>query len=148
MNFIRRIAPLFLLSIFSLTQLHAIFPHVHHDHDGGGIDSVSTHHHHHDGSELGDFPIDSNDHDHALGFWDQILEGHSHQNLPAEENALVDAIKRQFGSATFIIDSIIDYGTVSLDVDKKQSTTDYDYGLVHDQLYLSALSHRGPPSLV
>ncbi|MFS4454928.1 hypothetical protein [Maribacter sp. 2304DJ31-5] len=151
MDFIRKIAPVVLLSIFSLTIFHSILPHIHHGHDVAEIifDEVSEHDHHlttH--TEKHDQGDDKHEHN-GLDFLHHFLEGHSHNSIPVE-NVLIahQDVKRLFGSDNFVVGGTdAHYGFIITGYEKCSAVRGYSLKLGHD-FHLSSFSHRGPPSLV
>lgn len=147
-NLIRKIAPFLLLSVFSITQLHAIFPHDHHDHSS---DILHLADHHHSDDHFGESEHTSDnlgDNNSASDFFNHLFEGHSHQHVPVESMILTDDVNCQTKSKHDIVPTVVwfDYG-ITLE-ENKQAITNSPSSAILSVFYLSSLSRRGPPSLV
>lgn len=148
MNIIRKIAPVLLLSVFSLTQLHAILPHVHHDHHSTG-EIVEFEHHHNDSHDSHDenFVHDSNDHDSSSEFIAHFFDAHSHQDVPHQHIVLTDELKVQSKTKSDFTQVDFSYKVTVPEKERKPIVKRFS-NIYYPIPYLSSLSLRGPPSLV
>ena len=146
-NCIRKIAPFLLLCVFSITQLHAIIPHKHHDHTSSSeqLDVEHDHHHHHHSNA--ENSNDVHDHDSSSEFIAHFFDSHSHQNIHHEVIVLVDNVKvKTKSNSTF---SRIDFAYKIAVPEKERKPIVKGISDVHSlTFYLSSFSLRGPPVLV
>lgn len=145
MNSIRKIAPFLLLSVFSITQLHAILPHIHHDHHSDFEGLVIEHHHSDEHSE--EVSNASYNHNTTSEFLAHFFEAHSHQHVPNEVVVLVDDLKVQSKSKSDFLQTLSRYQIAVPEEERKPIIQRFSDEL-HSISYLSSYSLRGPPSLV
>lgn len=149
MNCIRKIAPVLLLCVFSITQLHAVIPHKHHNHDSNNEGLDVEHHHHHNDHHSHDEPFnDSHNHDNTSDeFVAHFLDSHSHQDIHHEVIVLVDNVKlKKKSNSNFLI---TDFAYKIAVPEKERKPIVKGISDVHSlTFYLSSFSLRGPPVLV
>lgn len=145
MNSIRKIAPFLLLSVFSITQLHAILPHIHHDHHSDYEELVIEHHHSDEHSE--EVSNVSYNHNTTSEFLAHFFEAHSHQHVPNEIIVLVDDLKVQSKSKSDFVYIPYSYQIAVPEEERKPIIQGFSVEL-HSISYLSSFSLRGPPYLV
>lgn len=145
MNFIRKIAPFLLLSIFSIAQLHDIIPHLHHDHHNDVVDTTLTHHHY-DNYHEKSFK-DVHNYEITSEFIAHFFDSHSHQDAPHEHIVLTNDIKVQSKSKNDLVQTNFDYKVIVPEEERKPISQGV-YKALYSKSYLSSFSLRGPPSLV
>ncbi|WP_459210906.1 hypothetical protein [Aquimarina rhabdastrellae] len=151
MNSIRKIAPIVLLSIFSLTLLHTILPHIHHVHE---LEHAITDHdvdHHHDDIDTNHHHENkSGDHHNDLDFFNHFLESHAHNAITDEVIVLAQYVKTALEKTTDDSTKILPYTfLLKRDLSSITSTINDIYVLksVRKPL-LTSLSLRGPPAFI
>lgn len=159
MNFIRKIAPFLLLSVFCFIQAHAILPHVHHIHDDIENHHDTNHHHHndqksHDNHEdlnITDVVIESNDHHRNSDFLIHLFDGHLHDIVSVHDNDLFLNLQKQKNKNSKLLTKFLlyTYNHDILYITKKYRVFNHiePEGRINDFL-IGSYSHRGPPSLV
>ena len=149
MNWIRKIAPYLLLSVFSLTTLHAVFPHAHHVHDLAHSHETNFHnheeHHHHDASDHSHQELENE----SKSAFEFFLEFHSHgtdsqPNFTHSEVVFTKKqIKDQYRHSIYIDDELL-----LVELPQKHHSI---YATINKRPLsplLNTISPRGPPSLV
>ena len=147
MKLIRKTAPLFFLSIFSLLTLHQVLPHVHHGHEGfeDTIGHIEDHHHdhenghHHHGDEE-----DNQDFD-FLGF---LLENHAHSISIDDMQTIKNAVTQKVVNKNIALNTFyeLDIRSPSDDCVKNSKFGKAPSGF-SNKIYLSTSFLRGPPAL-
>ncbi len=147
MKFIRKIAPFLLLSIFSLTQLHAILPHTHHDHTLDANKITKEHHHHIEHSEAANI---SDTHKHEINLIEYLFERHSH-NIALKEDVTLYNFQKQKSEDLKVAAKYVLYKycydvryitkqyRVFNHIEPERKTTDF---------LCNSYSLRGPPSFI
>jgi hypothetical protein len=145
MKVIRKTAPLFFLSIFSLLTLHQVLPHVHHEHEGfedtiGHIEDQhheNGHHHHGDEQDNQDFDF--------LGF---LLGNHVHNISTSDIQTVKNVVIQKVVNKNDVLNTFYELDLRPPSDDGVQKSKFGRASLSSgNKVYLSTSFLRGPPAL-
>ncbi len=137
-----------LLSIFSLTILHTLLPHVHHTHEDGHA-NTEIHEHYDTTTMSSDHDEHDGDHHEEFSFLSHFFEGHSHQYTLDETIVLTEESKQLVVAKKQNVIGIRSRAVVFIAALKERDASRYIYTVnAKDKFYLDSFPYRGPPSVI